>query len=165
MKDEYLPNYALFAIEAHDGQSYGEFSYDVHLDQVAGVLESFGYTDEKWQAAAWLHDTLEDTETTVQALIKNFGAEVAEIVVACTGEGNNRKERVANILHKLSNCPEACIVKCADRIANVEAGGKVDMYKKEQEAFGRVIKPHVPKAMFDRLEDAFNVSTINETSE
>jgi (p)ppGpp synthase/HD superfamily hydrolase len=158
------PSYVDFAVEAHGDQKYGDMPYYWHLYKVAQVLEDFEYTQYKWRASAWLHDSLEDTETTVHDLIKNFGSEVAEIVIACTGEGSNRAERVSNILHKLQHCPEACIVKLADRIANVEAGGKVEMYRKENDAFVEVIKSHVPEKMLQRLEKAFNVSeTINTT--
>lgn len=146
--------YVDFAVLAHKDQKYGELDYWHHLSAVSGVLFDFEIREDKYQASAWLHDTLEDTETLLETLDKEFGSEVAGIVWACTGVGNNRKERVENILEKLRKNTDACVVKCADRIANLEAGGKLEMYRKEQEAFAEVVKPHVPKAMWDRLEKA-----------
>lgn len=150
--------YMDFAEQAHGDQTYGSSTpYVFHLIEVCDILHDFGFTSDKFQASGALHDTLEDTETLLETLYKEFGDEVGNIVWACTGVGKNRKDRVANILEKLSRNPDACIVKCADRIANCEAGGKLEMYQKEQEAFAEVVKPHVPEAMWGRLEKALNV--------
>ena len=37
-------------------------------------------------AAAWLHDTLEDTEVQYEDLVSDFGREAADIVFAVTNE-------------------------------------------------------------------------------
>jgi (p)ppGpp synthase/HD superfamily hydrolase len=147
-------NYVSFATEAHGEQMYGDKPYIYHLSAVENVLADFGYTDYKWKACAWLHDVVEDTNIDLADIIRAFGAEIADIVISCTGYGENRKQRVANILDKLQFNSDACIVKCADRIANVEASGKKDMYREEQDAFKKIIERSVPKEMLDRLEKA-----------
>ena len=44
-------------------------------------------------AAAWLHDTIEDTSVTREDIVAHFGDEVAALVWAVTGEGATRSER------------------------------------------------------------------------
>jgi (p)ppGpp synthase/HD superfamily hydrolase len=50
-----------FAIIAHGDQKYGEHPYSVHVDEVAHIASEYGELDE---AVAFLHDVVEDTETT-----------------------------------------------------------------------------------------------------
>lgn len=153
--------YIHYARFAHDGQTYDGKPYEFHLSQVAAILEQFGYRDEDSQTAAWLHDVVEDTPVTIEEIEHVFGMQISDIVFACTGIGSNRKERQANILYKLYHCPEACSVKLADRIANVEHGCRtgnknmVQMYFNENAAFAEVVRPNVPAAMWDRLLKAF----------
>ena len=63
MRDTLIEEARNFAIKAHGHQKYGDSPYVVHLDAVAGTLERFGHAgDTNLIAAAYLHDTLEDTE-------------------------------------------------------------------------------------------------------
>ncbi len=157
-----MDDYRQFAIDAHGGQLYGDKPYAYHLQKVAEVLSDFGYTEDKWQAAAWLHDVIEDTDVSQAHVHTRFGWEVATLVWAVTGEGANRKEKQASIITKLHQCKEACILKLADRIANLEAcilekntAGKMAMYWKELPVFEKVVKKHTPPEMWDRLVAAF----------
>lgn len=125
------------ALAAHGNQNYGAFPYVVHLAAVEEVISRFGFKDVELRAGAWLHDIIEDTAFTIETVRVEFGDRVAEMVWAVTdGEGANRKERKAAVYPKIrKNGADAIILKVADRIANVEAGGKVDMYRKEQNTF------------------------------
>lgn len=155
--------YDLYAIEAHGDQQYGDKPYEVHLKAVAEVMKHFGYDTYEWQAAAWLHDTIEDTNVCYEDLEGIFGENVAKLVWACTGEGRNRKERQACIIKRLHEHKRACPLKLADRIANLEAAiqeknvsGKFHMYFKELSVFEKAVRKHVPEPMWDRLEEAFD---------
>ena len=150
--------YMSFAINAHADQKYGDLPYEIHLSCVANILDAFGFSDYKFQASGWLHDVIEDTVVTLEAVRTHFGSDVANMVWACTGEGKNRKERVTSILEKLALNADACIVKVADRIANVKAGGKVQMYFDEHEDFRETVKNHVPKNMVGYLDKLLNWS-------
>lgn len=157
-----MDDYRQFAIDAHGDQMYGNQPYAAHLNAVAEVLLDFGFSDDTWQAAAWLHDVVEDTDTTQAHVHIAFGWEVAALVHAVTGEGANRREKQASIIAKLHINKSACILKLADRIANLEAAimeqnasGKMAMYYKELPAFEKVVRKHTPPAMWDRLCDAF----------
>lgn len=64
-----LKTASAIAREAHDGQTYGgEPYYDAHILPVAGFLKRLGY-GELSQATGLLHDTPEDSDTTVEELI------------------------------------------------------------------------------------------------
>jgi len=56
-----------FAIQKHGDQKYGDQPYVVHLDHVHEVLSRY-YPGimQAYRDAAYLHDVLEDTETTVE---------------------------------------------------------------------------------------------------
>lgn len=150
--------YRMTAIMEHGDQRYGDFPYAVHLAHVEHILAQFGYATAEYRAAAWLHDILEDTEYPRSSVRKNFGSWVESVVWACSGFGENRAERNLCIKEKIIAFPEAAVVKCADRIANVEFSantrkpGIVAMYKRELPAFEEYIRPNVPSQMWDRLE-------------
>lgn len=130
-----------FAIRAHGQQKYSvDFPYSFHLQQVENVLMTFGHFEEDIRIAAWLHDTLEDTEATYEEILTRFGEQVATLV-ACVTEpkGGNRAWRHAQTYPKIAANGQAVLLKLADRIANVEAGGKMDMYLKEHVEFKRAL--------------------------
>lgn len=128
-----------FAEIAHAGKTYGsDLPYTVHLENVVNVLIRFGYTDPILLSAAWLHDTMEDTGKSYNDIKNSFGVDVAEIVYYVTDEkGRSRKERAERTYTELAKSKNinAKIIKLADRIANVEHKGLVDMYKKEYGKF------------------------------
>ncbi len=150
-----------FAIARHADQRYGDEPYAVHLAAVEQILIDFGFVADHWRAAAWLHDVIEDTGTTWEYLDMEFGHLVADMVLAVTGEGKSRGERVSSILAKLCLKPALCPLKVADRIANVEASASsprhLQMYRLEQPSFARVCQAEVPVVMWERLERALGV--------
>lgn len=135
-----------FAIAKHANQKYGDRPYSYHLAQVSQLLAEFGYLgDEAITAAGWLHDTLEDTETTYTELVSEFGHEISDIVWAVTNEpGGNRVDRFRNTALKIQSNKKALIVKLADRIANTEASLQTNpklykMYVKEFALFKELL--------------------------
>jgi (p)ppGpp synthase/HD superfamily hydrolase len=147
-----------FAIAAHGDQRYGSEPYLVHLTAVREVLRDFGY-DGDLALAAWLHDTVEDTEVTVEQLEHEFGPRVAALVWAVTGIGANRKERNASAYAKMLALPDAVTVKLADRIANSEASargnpGLLAMYREELAGFTAALGDYGDAAMWERLRRA-----------
>lgn len=151
-------NYEELATQHHAGQMYGNQPYPVHLQTVEQILVDFGYDSVEWRIAAWFHDALEDTKLKPQELLDLYGWHVFRLVWAVTGEGRNRAERQQSIRDKVRCYPLAAILKVADRIANCESGGKLQMYRDEQEDFARVMQPLVPAAMWERLERSLNTN-------
>lgn len=114
----------LYAEAAHAGQKYGpsDKPYTYHLEQVVNVLKRFGINDPEILAAGWLHDAIEDTDTTAENLRFLFGSRIADLVDAVTdGPGQTRELRKARPYRLIPQCPGAVALKLADRIANLEA--------------------------------------------
>ena len=118
----------VFAVGAHGVQQYGDEPYVVHLDAVAAVVRRFSsIIGPAWRTverAAYLHDTLEDTRTSREALAQRFGDDVARLVAAVTNEpGATRHERARKTYPKLREAGTLAVaLKLSDRIANVEEG-------------------------------------------
>ncbi len=153
-----ISSYRMTAIMAHGDQQYGDFPYAVHLAHVEEILAQVGCGSEKYRAAAWLHDILEDTQYPRDKVSLNYGDWVGNVVWACSGFGVNRAARNLCIKEKILAFPEAAVVKCADRLANIEfsantrKSGMVAKYKKELPEFETYIRAHVPEMMWARLE-------------
>lgn len=115
-----------FAMRAHEGQVRKDElgrPYIVHPLRVKELIETVAKAnDEATLCAALLHDTLEDTPTTVEELRENFGEQIASIVVELTDdkslEKKVRKGLQIEIAKSLSK--EASLIRLADKIANVE---------------------------------------------
>jgi (p)ppGpp synthase/HD superfamily hydrolase len=152
-----------FAVHAHGAQRYGDKPYVDHLLAVVRILEQFGASAD-CRVAGWLHDTIEDTSVTRDEVSVEFGDRVASLVWAVTGEGHgNRQAHSASICAKIAQCPEAAVVKLADRIANIEACERGDRhsarYVGEHPAFADAIAPLVDAAMWQRYLDALGAKT------
>lgn len=140
----------------HNGQKYGDtLPYTYHLEHVVKILKSFGFSDDKYIASAYLHDILEDTTMTYGELVDMFGITIASIVESVTDEdGKNRKEKKEKTLKKTANNPDGIILKVADRLSNVinsielSNDKKLKMYKKEHNQFKKML-------YIDSLDDMF----------
>ena len=96
--------------------------YINHPIALARVLVSEGgVSDPIVLAAALLHDTIEDTETSADELARAFGAEVAGIVLEVTDDKSLEKQ--ARKRRQVEHAPElsarARLVKLADKICNL----------------------------------------------
>lgn len=160
MSDEILKS-KQYAIEKHGNQKYGDKEYIYHLQQVHNLILEAGL-DETYQKAAFLHDVLEDTNTSKKELEEYFGKETAHLVWCVSGFGSNRKERNQDIKKKLALYPEARNLKLADRICNMRES-KIDnpklyqMYLKELPEFKEMII-EANDYLIDILENEFNSS-------
>ena len=131
------------ALRAHKHQKYGHHPYSHHLADV--VHRVMTITDNpEIIAAAWLHDTVEDTEVTIDQIAEEFGENVAAIVWAVTGHGANRAEKMSNAIAKIAQTPGSELVKSADRLSNVSASlannpKKLAMYKGEHPKLAPVL--------------------------
>lgn len=114
-----------FAADKHRNQRRKDVAaspYINHPIALANVLANeAGIDDERVLIAAILHDTVEDTETTAQELVRHFGQEIADIVLEVTDEKSllkaERKQR--QIDHAPTISRRAKLVKLADKICNL----------------------------------------------
>ncbi|MFO0035572.1 MAG: HD domain-containing protein [Planctomycetota bacterium] len=114
-----------FAAEKHRHQrrkNADATPYINHPIEVTEILARVGgISDEEVLIAGLLHDTVEDTETTIEELVSGYGERVARIVQECTDdkslEKSERKRlQIVNAPHK---SPEAKCVKLADKSSNL----------------------------------------------
>ena len=149
---------AVFAVKAHGAQKYGDQPYAVHLHAVRQVLREYDLGGDI-AAAAWLHDVLEDTDTTYEQLTAAFGPSITSLVWAVTGEGDSRSIRNEGVYQKIAYFPLAGPLKLADRIANVSAciegnqDGLLSMYRREHLEFRSAVSKHCNPTMWKQLED------------
>jgi len=111
-----------FAIAKHKGQvrKHDGRPYIVHLDAVASVLSEYGHKDSDILTAAFLHDTIEKSDTSVEEISERFGEPVAELVYWLTdSEKGSRISRATQAAWRLSRAPwDAKLIKLADIIDN-----------------------------------------------
>ncbi len=148
----------------HRTQKYDDiFPYTKHINDVVEVLKRFDFKSNKMLIGAALHDILEDTGLSYSDIKRHFGLDVAEMVYCVTDEmGRNRKEKKEKTLPKTASNPDSIILKLADRIANIEHGGKIDMYAKEYKEFKGALYLNTPsdgKKMWDHLDCIIGVKT------
>ncbi|MGD2075164.1 MAG: HD domain-containing protein [Gammaproteobacteria bacterium] len=103
-------------------RKYSNQPYEVHLEAVAKLVASVT-DDPETIAAAWLHDTVEDTPATLGEIEANFGVSVAELVEELTdvskpGDGNRTQRKAIDRRHLAQASPRAKTVKLADLIDN-----------------------------------------------
>lgn len=116
---------AAFAAEKHRNQRRQDADaspYINHPIALANVLASEGgIIDVPTIAAALLHDTVEDTDTTAAELRRLFGDEIAAIVLEVTDEKSLPKaeRKRLQIEHAPHLGARAKLVKLADKICNV----------------------------------------------
>lgn len=106
-----------FASMKHANQKddNGESYYHAHLLPVAMIVRLVT-NNPKVIAAAYLHDTLEDTDTTYAELVENFGQIVADLVNEVTHEG--AKDDKGFYFPRLQT-RDGILIKFADRLSNL----------------------------------------------
>lgn len=158
---------SIYAGIKHQYQKYDDYPYTYHLNKVFEILKRFDTDDEELLAAAWLHDSVEDTDATVDEIRLLFGDSIADLVWRVTDEpGKNRKERHANTYPKIKASDRAVKLKLADRIANVEKSIEssdklLGMYRKEFDGFKSALyTPGLHEEMWTYLENLFTTGQI-----
>ncbi len=120
----------IYAVEKHDGKNRKGTSipYIVHPLEAMAIVSSIT-KDEELMAAAVLHDTVEDTDATVEEIETKFGAKVAKLVAS---ESENKREELPEsetwkqrkeetIAHLKFADLETRIVCLGDKLSNIRA--------------------------------------------
>jgi hypothetical protein len=117
-----------FASDAHRNvgqlRKYTGQPYEEHLRSVADMVGAIT-DDAEMIAAAWLHDVVEDTPTTIEDIERAFGPGVRELVDALTDvsrprDGNRAARKARDRKHLAGAPPRAQTVKLADLIDNCQ---------------------------------------------
>ncbi len=114
------------ATEAHKTQKRKgtDIPYIVHPLTVGIFLAKAGCSDDV-VVAGIMHDTVEDTDMTVEDVEKIFGKKIADIVAQCSEPPQEEKdweERKLHTIQLLENAPiEVKQVIAADKLANIKS--------------------------------------------
>ncbi|MCH5351748.1 MAG: bifunctional (p)ppGpp synthetase/guanosine-3',5'-bis(diphosphate) 3'-pyrophosphohydrolase [Clostridiales bacterium] len=124
-KDAILLHKAIeFAAVKHRNQTRKSTAtpYIVHPIEVMLFLQESGCSPEVI-AAGVLHDTLEDTETTLEELKENFGETVAAIVASeSEDKSKSWQERKQTTIDHLKTASDDTVMVClADKLSNMQS--------------------------------------------
>jgi len=171
--DEDLLNRAyVYAMKAHGNQkrASGEAFFN-HPLEVAAILTEMKL-DDATIAAALLHDTVEDTETTHQEIEEKFGKEIAALVDGLTKIAKldlvtkeaTQAENLRKLLLAMSRDVRVLLVKLADRLHNmrtldyVKPDKRVRIAQETMDIYAPLAGRMGMQAVRDELEDiAFRV--------
>lgn len=162
------------AVEAHEGQTRqsGE-PYVTHPVAVAAILAGMRM-DAASIITALLHDTVEDTNISLEDVKKDFGNEIADLVDGVTkltqlelsSESTKQAENFRKLLLAISKDIRVLLVKLADRAHNMRTMGSLSTEKRKRVAL-ETMEIYAPLAglvgmqhIRDELEDrSFEILT------
>ncbi len=120
----------VFAVRAHAGtERRGKgFPYIVHPMEAVEIVATMT-NDQELLAAAVLHDTVEDTDTTIEQIRAEFGDRVASFVAAESDEPHQSRDGIENwrarkqaAIDRLASAShDAKIVALGDKLSNMRA--------------------------------------------
>ena len=116
---------ASFAAQRHRDQrrkDAGATPYINHPLEVAKILSQAGVEDPDVLVAALLHDTIEDTETSVTDITERFGERVGQFVLEVTDDKSLPKaeRKRLQVQNGRKKSDGAKVIKIADKIANLQ---------------------------------------------
>ncbi len=134
--------------------------YISHLMAVVLILRDYT-TDEHTLVAAFLHDTLEDTDYTAAELKEDFGGPVAEIVLSLTEPQATGEEKVGLVERKkiyakqLKKADEkALMIAAADKTHNFRS-----IVEEYYDSYERYIQDFGPEVE-ERIEANQNIANV-----
>ena len=140
-----------FAKQRHIGMTRdGGKPYLTHLEGIVNRLKKIGVNDEDLLAAGWLHDIIEDTDTTFDDINSIFGKNVAVLVLSLTKDKKlSKKELKRQYIEQIKNAPwQAQLIKLCDIASNLKSlkdsnwsKNKIKNQVKEKRYYLDTIKP------------------------
>ena len=130
LETDLLDRAIIFAVKAHHNtERRGKgFPYIVHPMEAVEIVATIT-KDQELLAAAALHDTIEDTDVTVEDIRREFGNRIAELVHAESdqftegvSEEDSWHDRKKAAIDRLAKAPhDAKIVAMGDKLSNMRA--------------------------------------------
>ena len=130
LNTDLLDRAIVFAVKAHHNtERRGKgFPYIVHPMEAVEIVSTIT-SDQELLAAAALHDTIEDTDVTVEDIRREFGDRIADLVHAESdrftegvSEEDSWHERKQAAIERLAAAPhDAKIVAMGDKLSNMRA--------------------------------------------
>jgi len=133
---ELVKNAELFAKEKHSGfiRDVGKISYSKHLDAVVNRLKSLGVVDEELLCSGWLHDVIENTDTSFDDLYERFGSKIAVLVSGLTRDMSLSKKKREHAYAKqlIESSSNTKLIKLCDISANLSDLKNYDVSKSKK---------------------------------
>ena len=148
-----------FAKERHSGtiRKDGITPHYEHLVGVVARLKNLGITDEEVLSSAWLHDIIDDTETSFDELDQRFGSKVAVLVLSISKDKSlPRSKQEEQYVKQLKEAQfDAKLIKLCDISASLRdlKNSLVSKTKRTKEVkkklfYLNIIKPDLIKNKF-----------------
>lgn len=117
-----------YARIAHEGvkDDMGKDYFLAHVCQVVSILKCVT-DDPEVISAGYLHDVIEDTDTTYERIQSIFGQRVADLVMEVTHEGDKQNGYYFPRLKSR----DAILIKLADRLSNISRMESWDIARQE----------------------------------
>lgn len=159
-----------FATNAHQNQTEKDVyktPYIFHLQRVARLVQLSRGSEEEI-ASAWLHDTVEDTNVSIEDIKNEFGDQIAKIVDGLTdlpewSKLPNMDRKLAQAARVSKESESVRRVKLADQIS----GGKLDarntlydITTRKQQFEGVTIVAQACKGVSEGLDNLFDEISI-----
>ena len=182
LETNFFDKAAKFAIEAHRGtERRGKgYPYIIHPMEAASIVATIT-NDPEMLAAAILHDTVEDTDATIEQIRELFGDRVAELVqheTAPLDESMPWREKKSQQIRQLTEAPyDSKVVALGDKLSNMRGialdyhkvgdevwklfhapNGKSDVewyYRSLAEAMSELSETHAYQEFIDLFEEVF----------
>jgi GTP pyrophosphokinase len=157
----------VYAMQAHGPQKRASGDpYFSHPLEVAGILTDLKL-DTATIATALLHDTVEDTSTTIADIESNFGSEIAGLVDGVTklsqlelfSERTQQAENFRKLMLAMSNDIRVLLVKLADRLHNMRTLSHIKSPVTRRRIAQETIEIYAP------LADRIGMQTVREELE
>jgi len=161
----------LLARKKHAGQVRKDgTTYSKHLEDVVNRLKSLGVIDEELLCGGWLHDIIENTDTSFDNVYEQFGNRIAVIVSSLTKDKTlprKKREYTYNIQLKEASF-DAKLIKLCDISADLSDLKNYDASKskklrdiKQKKHHLNIIKSDLENTDYPKI--ATLLETINQT--
>lgn len=175
MNKELVENAYYYAKEKHKGQKrkYTNEEYFVHpsgmahnmVDTLIEVYQGYPVDEEVvrfYQIVCWLHDTVEDTDATLEEIEQKFGKKIAKTIGYLTNiskpeDGNRKIRKTIDMNHTLSGNIEAIIVKLFDIMDNCR-----DIVKYDKSFAAKYLREK--KNFLEKVEESIAVKDLEKDS-
>jgi guanosine-3',5'-bis(diphosphate) 3'-pyrophosphohydrolase len=161
-----------FAHEKHRNQKRKDniTPFVDHLEKVVNRLKNLGVSDHDILSAAWLHDTIEYTDTTFEEINQIFGNTISVIVLSLTKDLKlAKKERELQYIQQLKNSTlQAKLIKFCDVSANLKdiSNSPISKTQKNKQVkklfhYMRIIKKEISENKSDYPKIQEHIDGIN----
>lgn len=156
-----------FAVKKHSDQvrKATTIPYILHPLEVLQILYSMR-ADTNVMIAGVLHDTVEDTDTTLDEIMELFGSDVAQLVASNSEDkSKSRDERKKHTIAELANADKRVkMLVLADKLSNMRSIA-IDYEKSGDELWERFNAPKEKQAWYysgvqDALYDMYFKSSL-----